>query len=157
MSALERDVESCLSAALPTVDVREVSILRTGTDAAFASSSTTPRVSTTICASASRARCRPGDWATTSASRCGPRSRAAAGTLAHFETAIGRRVALTVDVGDRRRKREGVLTAVDDRGVTLTGEDGATVYPSPTSARLVISTAMGGGDLMRMQVQVFVE
>lgn len=128
--ALERDVESCLSAALPAVDVREVSILRTGTDAAFRVVIDHPEgVDHDLCERVTRALQAEGLGDDFGIEVWSPGPEPPLRTLAHFETAIGRRVALTVDVGDRRRKREGVLTAVDDRGVTLTGEDGATEYP----------------------------
>lgn len=124
---IEREVEACLAAAMPDVDLREVVLIGAGDDAMIRVVVDHPGgVDHDLCEAVTRAM-----WAEGLGDRYGievwsPGPEPPLRARRHYEAAVGHRVRLKVaENGGKARSREGVLTAVGAASVSLVNEGGA--------------------------------
>lgn len=125
--AIEREVEACLAAAMPDVDLREVVLMGAGDDAMVRVVVDHPGgVDHGVCEAVTRAM-----WAEGLGDRFGievwsPGPEPPLRVRRHYEAAVGHRVRLKVaDDGGKPRTREGVLAAIGADSVSLVNDGGA--------------------------------
>lgn len=124
---LERDVEACLAAALPDVDLREVLLTGAGDDSMIRVTVDHPDgVDHDLCEAVTRAMWAEGFGDDHGIEVWSPGPEPPMRTRAHFDGARGHRVRLKVaEGGGKARAREGVLAEVDADGVQLVNDGGA--------------------------------
>lgn len=128
--ALEREVEACLAAALPEVDLLELTVLGAGSDAYLRVVVDHPEgVDHGVCERVTRALQDAGLGERYGIEVWSPGPEPPMRVRRHFERAVGHRVRLKVTDGGRVRAREGMLSAVGDESVSLTTSAGVLDIP----------------------------
>lgn len=128
--ALEREVESCLAAAFPEVDLLELTILGAGSDAYLRAVVDHPGgVDHDVCERVTRALQDAGLGDRYGIQVWSPGPEPPMRVRRHYERAVGHRVRLKVADGGRTRAREGMLSGVGDAAVSLTTSAGVLDIP----------------------------
>jgi len=142
--ALEREVEACLAASLPEVDLLELTVIGRGDSAMVRAVVDHPEgVNHEICERVTRAMQDVGIGDRFGIEVWSPGPEPPLRTPDHFRRAIGHRVALRVTEGERARSREGLLSSVGEEHISITTPSGVLDIPFGVIRR---ARDLDGGD-----------
>jgi ribosome maturation factor RimP len=128
--ALEREVEACLAAALPEVDLLELTVIGRGEEGYLRVVVDHPDgVGHDLCEAVTRALQAEGLGDRYGIEVWSPGPEPPMRLRRHYRRALGHRVRLRVEDGGRVRSREGTLEAVGEEGVSLTTATGLLEIP----------------------------
>jgi len=142
--ALEREVETCLAASLPDVDLLELTVIGRGDSATVRAVVDHPEgVDHGVCERVTRAMQAVGIGDRYGIEVWSPGPEPPLRTPEHFRRAVGHRVALRVTEGERARSREGLLSGVGEEHVSITTPSGVLDIPFGAIRR---ARDLDGGD-----------